>query len=258
MNELMALFQWIYTPEAWMALFTLTMLEIVLGIDNIIFLSIVVNRLPENQQEKARKIGLGLAMVMRLILLCLISLVMGLTEAWFTLFGYEISGRDFILIIGGIFLILKSSHEVYLLVELKSESERKVSVSTFGMAMVQIVFLDIIFSLDSVITAVGMVEHITIMMIAVIISVGVMFFAAKAIGDFVDDNPSIKTLALAFLILIGFVLICEGFDVHIPKAFIYGVMGLSLTVELINMRRKKNIKRIKIEKCKTCGQKLIN
>jgi predicted tellurium resistance membrane protein TerC len=252
MSEVMVLFQWIYTPEAWMALFTLTMLEIVLGIDNVIFLAIVVNKLPIEQQEKARKIGLGLAMIMRLMLLVAISAVMGLTESLFTTFGHEISGRDLILIIGGIFLVLKSTHEIHLSVEMKPESSKKVSVSTFGMAMVQIVFLDIIFSLDSVITAVGMVEHITIMMIAVVISVGVMFFAAKAIGDFVDNNPSIKTLALAFLILIGFVLVGEGFDYHIPKAFIYGVMALSLGMELLDMRRNKNQR--KMGKCSTCGQ----
>jgi predicted tellurium resistance membrane protein TerC len=253
MGELATLFQWIYLPEAWIALCTLTLLEVVLGIDNVIFLSIIVDKLPKHQQEKARKIGLGLAMLMRLGLLVCISWVMGLTEVLFSIKEYEISGRDLILIFGGIFLIIKSAHEIHETVEVKHESQKSSGVTTFGMALVQIVLLDIIFSLDSVITAVGLVDHITVMMIAVVISVGVMFFAAKAIGDFVNNHPSIKTLALAFLILIGVVLVAEGFDYHIPKGFIYGAMTLALLMDLLDMRRNKNEK--KLGNCPTCGQK---
>jgi predicted tellurium resistance membrane protein TerC len=233
------------------------MLEIVLGIDNVIFLSIIVDKLPPSQKEKARKIGLILAMLMRLVLLMCISWIMGLKESLFTLMSYDISGRDLILILGGIFLILKSSHEIYKTVELHAEHDTGKAASSFGMALIQIVIIDIVFSLDSVITAVGMVDEITIMMVAVIISVGVMFFSAKAIGDFVVNHPAIKTLALAFLILIGVVLVGEGFDYHIPKGLIYGGMAISITMALLDMRRHKNenkniTKQIKV--CPTCGK----
>ncbi len=252
MGEIITMFQWIYLPEAWIALFTLTLLEVVLGIDNVIFLSIIVDKLPEHQKEKARKIGLGLAMIMRLGLLVCISWVMGLTEVLFTIQNHDISGRDLILIFGGIFLVLKSAHEIHSTVEVKGEhTGGNVAATTFNMALMQIVLLDVIFSLDSVITAVGLVEHITVMMIAVVISVGVMFVAAKSIGDFVNNHPSIKTLALAFLILIGVVLIGEGFDYHIPKGFIYGAMALALLMDLLDIRRNKNEKKQGV--CPTCG-----
>jgi predicted tellurium resistance membrane protein TerC len=246
------LFQWIYSPEAWIALFTLTILEIVLGIDNIVFISIIVKKLPEHQQEKARKIGLTLAMCIRLLLLVAISWVMGLTVSIFELLGNEISGRDIILILGGVFLIYKSAHEIYETVEVKHEGSESSKTYTFGMALIQITLLDIIFSLDSVITAVGMVDHISIMMIAVIISIGVMMIAAKSIGDFVTNHPAIKMLALAFLTLIGFVLLCEGFDYHLPKGAVYFAMALSLSILLLKMRRDKNLR--KLGECYACGK----
>jgi predicted tellurium resistance membrane protein TerC len=249
---MMELFQWIYLPEMWIALFTLTMLEIVLGIDNIVFISIIVNKLPKEQQEKARKIGLFLAMFIRLALLLAISWVMGLKETLFSIFSHDISGRDLILIIGGSFLIGKSAHEIYETVEVKHSNIKDKVVSSFGMALVQICALDIIFSLDSVITAVGMVEHVSIMMIAVVISIGVMLLAAKPIGDFVVNHPAIKMLALAFLILIGFILLCEGFDYHLPKGAIYFAMALSLSILLLKMRRDKNLK--EAGECYACGR----
>lgn len=254
MTEIISMFQWIYTPEAWVALLTLTLLEIVLGIDNIVFISIIVDKLPKQQQDKARKTGLLLAMITRLALLVCITWVMGLKETLFTLFSYGISGKDLILIVGGIFLIIKSAHEIHATVEIKHQSTRKVVVGNFIIALVQIAVLDIIFSLDSVITAVGLVQNISVMMIAVILSVGVMLFAAKPIGKFVNNHPSIKTLALAFLILIGFVLIGDGFDYHIPKGFIYGAMALALAMDLLDIRRNKNEQRLGT--CPTCGLKI--
>jgi predicted tellurium resistance membrane protein TerC len=248
------IFQWIYMPEAWLALFTLTILEIVLGIDNIVFISIVVNKLPKHQQEKARYIGLGLAMFIRLGLLLAISWVMGLTETVFSAFEQDISGRDLILILGGIFLVYKSAHEIYETVEVKHEVLSNKATTTFFMALVQICMLDIIFSLDSVITAVGMVDEVSIMMIAVVISIGVMIVAAKPIGNFVVNHPAIKMLALSFLTLIGFVLICEGFDYHLPKGAIYFAMALSLSILLLKMRRDKNMKKSGL--CHTCNKPL--
>ena len=238
------MFEWIASPEAWIALGTLTALEIVLGIDNIIFISILVAKLPDSQRDKARQIGIMLAMLTRLALLFSISWVMGLTEPWFTLFGQEISGRDVILIGGGLFLLAKSTHEIHSSVEGAVESDGTTKVaSTFGMVLVQIAILDIVFSLDSVITAVGLVDHVSIMAIAIIIAVIVMLLASKAISDFVDDHPTIKILALSFLIIVGLTLILEGLDFHIPKGYIYFAMLFSLSVEMINIRmRKKSTK----------------
>ncbi|MCY0963666.1 TerC family protein [Parathalassolituus penaei] len=233
------MFEWITSPEALMALATLIVLEIVLGIDNIIFLSILVARLPEEQRQSARKLGLGLAMMTRLMLLASLSWVMGLVEPWFTVFGTEISGRDVILIGGGLFLLAKSTHEIHASLELPGEEEQKGGASSYLGILVQIAILDIVFSLDSVITAVGLVDHLAIMVIAVVASVGVMMFAAKPIGDFVDDNPSIKMLALSFLILVGFTLMAEGLDVHVPKGYIYFAMAFSVLVELINIHIRK-------------------
>lgn len=238
------MFEWIASPEAWIALGTLTALEIVLGIDNIIFISILVAKLPDSQRDRARKIGIMLAMLTRLALLFSISWVMGLTEPWFTIFGEAISGRDVILIGGGLFLLAKSTHEIHVSVEGASqEAGSTAAASTFGMVLVQIAILDIVFSLDSVITAVGLVDHVSIMAIAIIIAVGVMLLASKAISDFVDDHPTIKILALSFLIIVGLTLILEGLDFHIPKGYIYFAMLFSLTVEGINIRmRKKSVK----------------
>ena len=240
--------EWIYSPEAWIALATLIALEIVLGIDNLIFISILVARLPKEQQEKARKIGLGLALFARLALLFSIVWVMGLVEPWFIIFDNEISGRDLILIVGGMFLLAKSTHEIHNSLEIVEESGAKVAMASFGSVLIQIAVLDIVFSLDSVITAVGLVDHISIMVIAVVISILVMLLSAKAIGEFVDKNPTIKMLALSFLILIGFTLMAEGFEVHVPKGYIYFAMAFSVVVELLNiqMRKRKHAKAIKL------------
>lgn len=245
-------FDWIANPEAWVALATLIALEIVLGIDNIIFISILVGRLPEHQRDKARNLGISLALVSRLILLLSLVWIMGLVEPIFTIFNHEISGRDIILIIGGMFLLAKSTHEIHGSLELQEESDDASLLPSFTAIVAQIAVMDVIFSLDSVITAVGLVDQLAIMVIAVIFAVGVMLLAAKAIGDFVDHNPSIKMLALAFLILIGFTLIAEGLDVHVPKGYIYFAMAFSFTVELLNIKvrslRKASAKPIQLAK----------
>lgn len=233
------MFEWMVSPEAWVALGTLIALEIVLGIDNIIFISILVGRLPAEQREKARRIGLGLAMFARLALLFSLFWVMGLIEPLFSVFGNEISGRDCILILGGLFLLAKSTHEIHASLELDEPGAPKVATASFASIMVQIAALDLVFSLDSVITAVGLVDHISVMVIAVVISVGVMLFAAKPIGDFVDSNPTIKMLALSFLLMIGLMLTAEGFDVHVPKGYIYFAMAFSFAVELLNIRVRR-------------------
>lgn len=215
------------------------MLEIVLGIDNIIFISILVSRLPEGQRQQARQIGLALAMIFRLALLFSIVWVMGLVEPWFTVFGKEISGRDIILIVGGLFLMVKSTHEIHNSLEIIEEHETSVARSGFLMVITQIALLDLVFSLDSVITAVGLVDHISIMVIAIVISVGVMMVAAKPISNFVDENPTFKMLALSFLLMIGLTLMIEGFDVHVPKGYIYFAMFFSVMVEVLNMQVRK-------------------
>lgn len=230
------MFEWIASPEAWIALATLMALEIVLGIDNIIFISILVGRLPDNQRTKARQIGISLAMISRLILLFSLAWVMGLVEPLFTILGEEISGRDIILVAGGLFLLAKSTHEIHGSFEVEEASKTQLAASGFASILVQIAVLDLVFSLDSVITAVGLVDHLSIMVIAIVASVGVMLIAAKPIGDFVDANPTIKMLALSFLILVGFTLIAEGFNVHIPKGYVYFAMAFSFIVEMLNIR----------------------
>ncbi len=243
------MFEWFASPEAWIALGTLTALEIVLGIDNIIFISILVGRLPEKQRAIARRLGLGLAMFARLALLFSITWVMGLTEPWFAVFGYEISGRDVILIGGGLFLLAKATHEIHNSLEGIEEEGKAVVATSMGMVLVQIAVLDIVFSLDSVITAVGLADHISIMAIAIILAVGVMMFAAKAIGDFVDTHPTIKILALSFLILVGITLVAEGLDFHVPKGYIYFAMAFSVAVEMVNLRmRGKRANSVKLHK----------
>jgi len=233
-------FEWIASPEAWVALATLTALEIVLGIDNIIFISIVVGRLPPEKRNVARIQGLAMAMIMRILLLLSLAWMMQLTDPLFTIFEHEISGRDLILILGGMFLLWKSTQEIWDSLEGAEEGEHQVKVSSsYWMVMAQIAVIDIVFSLDSVITAVGMVDEVGVMVTAIVIAVGVMMFAAKSIGEFVDAHPSIKMLALSFLILVGVVLIGEGWELHIPKGYIYFAMAFSFGVEMLNIRRRK-------------------
>lgn len=239
------MFEWILDPHAWMALTTLTILEVVLGIDNIIFLSIVVSKLPAHQQNKARRIGLIAAMVMRLALLASIAWLAHLTTPLFTVAEHPISARDIILCAGGVFLIWKASQEIFDTIEGEDEGEELIQkrVSSFWGAIFQIAMLDIIFSLDSVITAVGLSDHLFIMMAAVVIAVMIMMFAAKPIGDFVERYPSVKILALSFLILIGFTLLLESVQVHVSKGYIYFAMFFSMAVQMLNIARSKKWKR---------------
>jgi predicted tellurium resistance membrane protein TerC len=232
--------EWIADPQAWVALATLTALEIVLGIDNIIFISILVGRLPPAQRQRARVLGLGLAMGTRIALLLSLAFLAKLTAPLFTLLAEEISGRDIVLIAGGLFLLAKSTFEIHGALEGPEEHELKAGAArSFTATLIQIAIIDIVFSLDSVITAVGMAQHVPVMVLAIVIAVGVMMFAAKAIGDFVDSHPTIKMLALSFLILIGVALIGEGLDLHIPKGYIYFAMAFSVVVEMLNIRMRK-------------------
>lgn len=237
--------EWLADPQAWIALATLTALEIVLGIDNIIFISVLVSRLPPEQRQRARMIGLGFAMGTRILLLFMLVWIMGLTEPLFEVFDFTVSGRDLILLGGGLFLLAKSVHEIHNNLEgatISETGEKMVYTATFASVIVQIAIIDIVFSLDSVITAVGLVDHLSIMVIAIITAVIVMMFSAKAIGEFVDEHPTIKILALSFLILIGFTLMAEGLGQHIPKGYIYFAMAFSVAVEMINIRiRKKSV-----------------
>ena len=228
--------EWITTAEGWIALVTLTVLEIVLGIDNIVFISILAGKLPEELRARARKVGLSLAMLMRIALLLSITWVMRLTTPLFSAVGQEISGRDLILIVGGLFLLAKSTHEIHDKLEGEEGHSSAKVVSSFNTVIVQILLLDIVFSLDSVITAVGMAEDVVVMILAVIIAVGVMLVSAGTISDFVDRHPTVKMLALSFLLLIGVSLVAEGLDQHIPKGYIYFAMSFSVFVEMINLR----------------------
>lgn len=225
-------------PHAWMALVTLTALELVLGIDNIIFISILVDKLPEERREFARRLGLFIAMFMRIGLLMILAWIVGLVEPLFTILGRDISGRDLILIGGGLFLIWKSTGEIHQSLEGEEGHTSSAVKATFTAVILQIMVIDMVFSLDSIITAVGMVDHIEVMVAAVILSVGMMMVFAGPIGRFVSNHPSIKILALAFLVAIGVVLIADGFGHHVPKGYIYTAMAFSLVVELINMRMR--------------------
>lgn len=237
------MFEWVTSPESWIALGTLVALEIVLGIDNIVFISILAGRLPAGQRNKARQSGLILAMVTRLALLFGIVWIIGLVEPWFIVFNNEISGRDIILIVGGLFLLGKSTHEIHASLTKTHETKEVSKNTSFFSVLAQIAVLDIVFSLDSVITAVGLVEHLSIMAIAIILSVVVMLFTARPISSFIKNNPTIKMLALSFLLMIGFTLIAEGFDVHVPKGYIYFAMAFSILVEILNMKVRKRRER---------------
>jgi predicted tellurium resistance membrane protein TerC len=241
--------QWLTSPEAWVALLSLTALEIVLGVDNIIFISILVTRLPAAQRQRARVVGLALAMVMRIALLLSLAWMMRLTDPLFSVYGNDISGRDLILIGGGLFLLAKSVMEIHASLEGAGDDEHgSPRAAGFYGTLVQIAVVDIVFSLDSVITAVGMVSDVPVMVLAIVIAVGIMMFAAKPIGDFVDQHPTIKMLALAFLILVGVALIGEGFELHIPKGYIYFAMAFAFGVEMLNLQLRKPRKPIRLRK----------
>lgn len=242
--------EWIFLPEAWIALATLTLLEIVLGIDNIIFISILVGRLPVAQRRVGRLLGLSLAMGTRILLLLSLTWVMGLTATLFTVLGEEISGRDLILLGGGLFLLAKSSLEIHHSLEGEAAGGHADGTANFYSIIAQIAVIDIVFSLDSVITAVGLSDHIMVMVIAIVISVAVMMAASGAIADFVDRHPSIKMLALSFLIMIGAMLVGESLDLHVPKGYIYFAMAFSVTVEMLNIRvrSKRKVEPVKLRK----------
>src|SRR5690606_17684520 len=230
-------------PQVWLAFATLTALEIVLGIDNIIFISILVGRLPEHQRARGRTIGLSLAMLTRILLLLSITWVMGLSADLFSVLGHGVSGRDLILIIGGLFLLANSTIEIHHSLEGHEKDTKTVLHATFLSVITQIAIIDIVFSLDSVITAVGMADHVEVMIAAVVVAVLVMMFMAGPISNFVDRHPTIKMLALSFLILIGVALIGEGLGFHIPKGYIYFAMAFSVAVEMLNMRLRKRMDR---------------
>jgi predicted tellurium resistance membrane protein TerC len=231
--------EWMSNPESWIALLTLTVLEVVLGVDNIIFISILAGKLPRDQQDKARFVGLALAMFMRIALLASIAWIARLTAPLFTVIGQEISGRDLILLGGGLFLLGKATYEIHDKLEgEEGHAEARVAAS-FASVIIQVLLLDLVFSLDSVITAIGMADELAIMIAAVVIAVGVMMVASGPLSRFVDRHPTVKMLALSFLLLIGMSLVAEGLDQHIPKGYVYFAMGFSVLVEMLNLRAKK-------------------
>ncbi len=240
---------WIADPNVWLALLTLSAIEIVLGVDNIVFIAILAGKLPEHQQARGRTIGLILAMATRILLLFSISLIMKLTQPLFVIFSFEISGRDLILIAGGLFLLVKSTHEIHnnLEGEVEHQQQNNIKKATFASVVTQIMILDIVFSIDSVVTAIGLAKQLSIMVAAIIIAVVVMIFLAGRISSFVDNHPTIKMLALSFLLLIGISLIGEGLNLHIPKGYIYFAMAFSVFVEILNMKiRKHRVKPVKL------------
>jgi predicted tellurium resistance membrane protein TerC len=231
--------EWLTDPQAWLALATLTAVEIVLGIDNIVFIAILAGRLPRHQQEKARLLGLSVAMLARIALLLSLTWIMRLTEPLVALFGMAISGRDLILIGGGLFLLAKSTIEIHENLEGAHERTARRAVASFSGVIVQIMLLDIVFSLDSVITAIGLAEQVIIMVIAIVIAVVVMMISSGAISRFIEQHPTLKILALSFLLLIGLTLILEGFELHVPKGYIYFAMAFSVFVEMLNLRLRR-------------------
>ncbi|WP_394960118.1 TerC family protein [uncultured Helicobacter sp.] len=231
----MEAFMWVFEPSAWMALLTLSIMEIVLGIDNIIFIAVLVSRLPQHLRARARLLGLSLAMITRIALLSLVFVISKLTAPLFSLWGFDVSGRDLVLFLGGLFLIYKATIEIHQMAQGDGQSSHIKHSNAFGLVLVQIALLDIVFSLDSVITAVGMAENFTVMVLAIIIAVGVMMIASRRISEFVEQNPTIKVLALAFLILIGVALVADGLHFHIPKGYLYFAIAFSLGVECINL-----------------------
>jgi predicted tellurium resistance membrane protein TerC len=244
--------EWIAQPQAWVALATLTALEIVLGIDNIVFITVLVGRLPAGQRNRARTLGLALAMVTRILLLLTITWIMTLTAPLFSVFKNAVSGRDLILLAGGLFLLGKSTYEIHANLEGTPGDIKAKAAQKFIAVLVQIAVLDIVFSLDSVITAVGLAEHIPVMILAIVIAVGVMMLSARAIGKFVDAHPTIKMLALSFLLLVGFSLMGEGLHLHIPKGYIYFAMAFSLGVEILNLKvRERAAKPVRLQKAVT-------
>ena len=235
----MEILSFFLNPELWIAFFTLTALELVLGIDNIIFISILVARLPEENRERARRIGLFFAMFMRIGLLLLLSWIVGATEPLFAVLGKSVSPRDLILLGGGLFLLWKSTQEIHQLLEGEEGAHGSAVKATFSAIILQIIVIDLVFSLDSIITAVGMVDNVVVMIAAVVASVGLMMVFARSIGHFVADHPTIKMLALSFLMVVGMALVAEGFGNHVPKGYIYFAMAFSLAVEMLNLRMHK-------------------
>ncbi|MCK4903273.1 MAG: TerC family protein [Candidatus Marinimicrobia bacterium] len=241
---------WIFNLEIWIALLTLTALEIVLGIDNIIFITVLAGRLPKEHRNRGRIIGLAMAMITRILLLLSLTWIMGLTKPLFQMLSQDISGSDIILLFGGLFLLAKSTHEIHSNLEGNEDHIEKPKVVSFASIIIQIALLDIIFSLDSVITAVGLVNQLPVMITAIIIAIIVMMIYAKSIGDFVESHPTIKMLALSFLILVGFSLVGEGLELHIPKGYIYFAMAFSVAVEMLNikMRSRRKLEPVKLHK----------
>ena len=251
------------SPEAWIAFATLTALELVLGIDNIIFISILVDKLPRERQELARRLGLFMAMFMRIGLLLVLAWIVGLVAPLFTVLGQEISGRDLILIAGGLFLIYKSTSEIHQSLEgAEGHGEGAVGAkvkATFAAIILQIMIIDLVFSLDSIITAVGMVDDLRVMIAAVVVSVVLMMLFARPIGNFVSDHPTIKMLALSFLVVVGVVLVAEGFGHHVPKGYVYFGMAFSLAVEMLNIRlRKKSGHKVHVHPQRMPGEDVVS
>lgn len=238
--------EWLTEPQTWISLITLTVLEVVLGIDNIIFISILAGKVPKEQQKKARSLGLMMALVTRVLLLCSIFLLTKLTTPLFTLIGHSMTGKDLVLLVGGLFLIWKSVHEIHGSLEGEEHAHAASGGATLGAVVAQIAVIDIVFSLDSVITAVGMAQRVEVMIAAVVLAMAVMLAASGAISDFVNRHPTVKMLALSFLLLVGVVLVADGFGQHVQKGYIYFAMAFSFGVEMLNLRAKKKVKPVEL------------